>query len=321
VGSAPVEALTVVTEKDRSFAPFTDGEVDGSCGAGYQRDQGRLVALADDPQYPVSSLEGHVLDVGFAGLAYPKSVQAEQHREGCVGVVEPLGGEEELAELAPVQPAPLRRVDLGAAYVLGRVGTDPTVYVGEAVEAGPLTPWWPVRPWPIARTNRLVSKVCKRALLCGLSDTITIGYRQRVLHDCLQNSGGVREMYDLAVEAVDAERQLWGLYNRSSPRAVLSRAVGEVETFVGYLQWLRRLSEDHADELSSDGFARLFKMVSKSHINCKPRTYGSLLGLQHTPPLLEMAQSRACMSASPCPLPYPVTGADDDVQRSRPPRS
>jgi hypothetical protein len=61
-------------------------EIDGSGGAGDQRDERGLVAFADDPQHPVTSLEGHVLDVGFAGLADPKSVQTEQHRQGGVGV-------------------------------------------------------------------------------------------------------------------------------------------------------------------------------------------------------------------------------------------
>jgi hypothetical protein len=134
VGGTPVEALTVVTDQNRSFSPFTDGEVDGSRGARHQRDQGGLVALPDDPQYPVASLEGHVLDVGFAGFADSESVQAEQYGQGCVGMVEAFGGEEEPAELAAVQSAPLGRMDLRTANVLGWVGGDPPVYVGEAVK-------------------------------------------------------------------------------------------------------------------------------------------------------------------------------------------
>jgi hypothetical protein len=48
-----------------------------------------------------------------------------------VGVIEALGGEEEPAELATIQSAPLGRMYLGTANVLGRVGRDPPVYVGE----------------------------------------------------------------------------------------------------------------------------------------------------------------------------------------------
>jgi hypothetical protein len=100
VRGTPVEALTVVAEQNRSFSPLNDGEVDGSGGTRYQRDERGLVALPDDPQYPVASLEGHVLDVGFAGFADPKSVQAEPHSKGGVGVIEALCGKEEPAELA-----------------------------------------------------------------------------------------------------------------------------------------------------------------------------------------------------------------------------
>jgi hypothetical protein len=135
VGGAPVEATSVVAYQDRSFLSFADDEIDGPGGARYQWDERRFVALPDDSQYSVASLEGHVLDVGFAGFADPKSVPAEQHRQSGVGVVEALGGEEEPAELAPVQSAPLRWMDLRAANVLGWVGRDPPVYVGEAVEA------------------------------------------------------------------------------------------------------------------------------------------------------------------------------------------
>jgi hypothetical protein len=75
--------------------------------------------LPDDPQHPVASLEGEVLDVGFAGFAHPQSVQAERHSQGGVGVIEPLGGEEEPAELAPGKSAPLRRMDCATPNVLG----------------------------------------------------------------------------------------------------------------------------------------------------------------------------------------------------------
>ena len=51
-----------------------------------------------------------------------------------VGVVA-LGREEERAELAPVEPTPFARVDLGPAGVLRWVRGDPAVDVGEAIEA------------------------------------------------------------------------------------------------------------------------------------------------------------------------------------------
>jgi hypothetical protein len=77
VGGAPVEALTVVTQQYRSVEPFTDGEVNRSGRARDQGNEGGLVALAHDPQHPMAPLEGHVLDVGVAGFAYPQTIQPE----------------------------------------------------------------------------------------------------------------------------------------------------------------------------------------------------------------------------------------------------
>jgi hypothetical protein len=47
---------------------LTDGQVDRPLGPGDERDRGRLVALAHDPQRAMAALEAEVLDVGGAGL-------------------------------------------------------------------------------------------------------------------------------------------------------------------------------------------------------------------------------------------------------------
>jgi hypothetical protein len=70
----------------------------------------------------VAALEGHVLDVGLANLADTQAVQPEEHGQGGVGVVEALGAEEESAQLATIQSAPLRWVHRRAANVLSWVG-------------------------------------------------------------------------------------------------------------------------------------------------------------------------------------------------------
>jgi hypothetical protein len=50
-------------------------------------------------------------------------------------VVDPLGREQEPPQLGPVEAAGVAGMDLGSANVLGRVGGDPAVDVGEAVVA------------------------------------------------------------------------------------------------------------------------------------------------------------------------------------------
>ena len=135
MGGAPIEALPVVAQQDRPAGALADGQVEGAGGAGHDGHHGRLVALADDPQRPVTTLDGEVFDVGGAGFAHPQSVEAEQHGQGSVGGVHLLGREQERAQLAPIEAAGLGRMDLGTADVLRRVGPDASVDVGEAIEA------------------------------------------------------------------------------------------------------------------------------------------------------------------------------------------
>ena len=114
VGGAPVEPAAVVAEQDRPRRPFADGQVDRPGRPGHQRDDGRLVALADDAQGAVAPLEAEVLDVGRARLADPQAVQAQEHGQGGVGVVDPLGREQNAPSSARSRP----RASLG--WTLGR---------------------------------------------------------------------------------------------------------------------------------------------------------------------------------------------------------
>jgi hypothetical protein len=102
---------------------------------GNEGDHGRLVPLADDAQRRVSVVNTKILDVGGGGLAHPQAVETQQNGQSGMVVVIALGGEEERAELGPVQAATLIEVDLGPTDILGRVSADPAADVGEAVEA------------------------------------------------------------------------------------------------------------------------------------------------------------------------------------------
>jgi len=113
----------------------------------------------------------------------------------------------------------------------------------------------------MAGGDRLVFESAKRALLLGLSETGEIVYRQQVLSDCLAHPDIVHQLYRNAVEAVEEERRVWGLYS-GSPLSVLSRALGAVEVLVAHLRELRRTADEEAGKFSSEGFSRFFKMVS-----------------------------------------------------------
>src|SRR5438876_10353678 len=114
----------------------------------------------------------------------------------------------------------------------------------------------------MALGDKLVFDVSKKTLLGSLNDLDTIHYRQDVLRDVLRNGAVVRQMYDLATEAIERERKSWWSYFRS-PGLVLSRSVEILQIFVVLLKRLRDVADEHAAYFQSEGFTRLFAMLKQ----------------------------------------------------------
>ena len=112
----------------------------------------------------------------------------------------------------------------------------------------------------MAAGDDLIFDVARRALLQSLHDPEAIVYRQRALTDCLEQPDVARELYNLAGEALRAERSVWGSF-RHSPRTSLGSSIQKLELFVGYLRHLRELADAHAGDFSSPGFTRFFAML------------------------------------------------------------
>jgi hypothetical protein len=113
----------------------------------------------------------------------------------------------------------------------------------------------------MAAGDRFVFDVATRALLLSLSAPDVIVYRQRVLADCLAQPAVVRELYELAGEALKAEKGIWTSLLRDSPRSMLGGSVQKMESFVGFLRRLREMADAHAPQFSSPGFTRFFAMI------------------------------------------------------------
>jgi hypothetical protein len=105
--------------------------------------------------------------------------------------------------------------------------------------------------------------VARKAVFENLHTPEEILYRQQILADCLERPGIVREMYRIAVEAVERERNVWGWLMSSSPEGVLHRSVEVMEIFVDLLRQLRKLAGEHGGGFRSDGFRRLFTMFAE----------------------------------------------------------
>jgi hypothetical protein len=114
----------------------------------------------------------------------------------------------------------------------------------------------------MAAGDRFLYDVARKAVVQGLADPEAIRYRQAILADCLAHPDLIRGFYDLAVEAIDAERGVWGGLLNRYPETLLRRSVDVLGLFVGVLGRLRALADEHAAELGSEGLRRFTAMLS-----------------------------------------------------------
>ena len=88
----------------------------------------------------------------------------------------------------------------------------------------------------MASGDEFLFEVARRAVLSSLTDTDAIGYRQRILEDCLQQSAVIRQMYDLAAEAVAGSKKIYrGIFSQS-PDSILRWSVEAMQLFAGILK-------------------------------------------------------------------------------------
>jgi len=116
----------------------------------------------------------------------------------------------------------------------------------------------------MAAGDKFLFEVSAKALLASLHDPGAIRYRQRVLADCLAQPDVIREMYAVAVGALEDKRHLWG-YGGSyqTPSSNLSGAVRHLEGYVARLRQLRKIADDHAGNFRSDGMRTLFATLQR----------------------------------------------------------
>jgi DNA mismatch repair ATPase MutS len=116
----------------------------------------------------------------------------------------------------------------------------------------------------MALGDKFLFEVAKSAVLSGLhNDLHTILYRQNILKDCLQNSAIVRDIYDIAVEAIEREKKNYWSFFMKHPASVLHRSVEVLQMFVSMLKRLKNIADEHADKFASEGFTAFFAMLKK----------------------------------------------------------
>ena len=106
-------------------------------------------------------------------------------------------------------------------------------------------------------------EVAKCAVLSTLTDAGSISYRQTMLRDCIANPALIRELYTLAVDALDAQRKVFGSLFRDSPKAIVSWSVEVLGVLADFMARLRALADEHGSEAGAPGFKRFFAMLSE----------------------------------------------------------
>ena len=133
MGCATVEPLAVPPAQDPPFVALSHGEIDGAGCPRHERDHRGLFAPSDDREGPVSALDGEVLDVRAARSDTRRPLRPSRTASAAciVSYRSAVNRKVPTLRCGPSRAPGLG--DLGAANVLGGVGGDATVDVGEPV--------------------------------------------------------------------------------------------------------------------------------------------------------------------------------------------
>lgn len=114
----------------------------------------------------------------------------------------------------------------------------------------------------MAGGDKLALSVAEAAVLSPLPSVEEIAWRQQVLADCVAHPALPAQLYALAGEAIESHKKLtfWGLSR--SPESLRYYSLQALDVLLGYLAKLRRFAVDHAGEVASPGFSRLFSVLS-----------------------------------------------------------
>ncbi len=114
----------------------------------------------------------------------------------------------------------------------------------------------------MAGGDAFLSEVARRVVLGSLEDPAAITYRQQILDDCLHNQAAVRELYALAIEAIEREKKAWGWLLSRYPEGVLSRSIETLRQLSSLLAALRQLALAQRDRFQSEGWRRLLASLT-----------------------------------------------------------
>jgi DNA mismatch repair ATPase MutS len=116
----------------------------------------------------------------------------------------------------------------------------------------------------MAGADKVLLQSAKAAILTSLQEPETILYRQHILTDCLERPAIIRQLYAIAVEAIEGERKIWSWASmRQRPDATLHRAVEALQLLVCPLKKLRLIANEQGAAFRSEGLTVLLGMLAQ----------------------------------------------------------
>lgn len=113
----------------------------------------------------------------------------------------------------------------------------------------------------MAGGDAFLREQAERGLLTSLTDPGEIRYRQETLRDCLDHSEAVRQLYAIAIDALDSKQKTRHFWFRDNPEQLVAKSVRILEYLTDDLRQLRRLAEMQKTGFTSEAFGSLFAML------------------------------------------------------------
>ncbi len=111
-----------------------------------------------------------------------------------------------------------------------------------------------------ARKDRVIYDSFSSALLHPVDRPEIVKYRQENIKDSIKNSEIIRNLYDIACDAVDKKRKSWWGFYRDTPSTLVLNSVTLLNMHIEIIKDLRIIAQRHVDLFSSAGFKNLFSI-------------------------------------------------------------
>jgi DNA mismatch repair ATPase MutS len=115
----------------------------------------------------------------------------------------------------------------------------------------------------MAAGDKFLYEISTKVMLASVTDVAAIRYRQEVLADCIEQPEVIRQMYGVAVAALQEKRRIWGFLSAQYPSSILSSAISQLEVLIVRLRDLRKLADEHVAKFRSEGVVSLLHTLQR----------------------------------------------------------